>query len=76
MSDWIRPLFREASASTTWHIARVKGATTTTFCGESIHGALEVASSEERTERDGRCEECRRASAERQERSVIGAGRR
>lgn len=76
MSDWIRPLFREPSASSTWHIARDKGATTRTFCGDSIHGPLEVAGSEERIERDGSCDECRRAEIERREHSVIGAGRR
>lgn len=76
MSDWIRPLFRGEGAPTTWHIARDKSGTTTTYCGESIHGPLETASSEERTERDGRCDACIRSEAERRERTVIGAGRR
>ncbi len=73
MSEWVRPLFRTADASSTWHLARDKGATTAMFCGETIHGPLEVAHDEEKTLHDGRCEECPRLEAERHERSVIGA---
>lgn len=75
MPEWIRPLYREAATSPTWHVAHDKGVTTTTFCGEKIHGPLEIATHEERTERDGRCEQCGRLFAERRERSVIGAAR-
>lgn len=57
MSDWVRPLFSGAGVSRTWHVPRLKTFTTTTECGESLEGPLEVAR-EERAERDGRCAKC------------------
>lgn len=57
VADWVRPLFRATGASSEWHAPRIKSLTTTTYCGKTIEGALEVAR-EDRAERDGRCATC------------------
>jgi hypothetical protein len=57
VADWVRPLFRATGASREWHAPQIKGLTTTTQCGETFEGALEIAR-EDRAEREGRCARC------------------
>ena len=57
MSDWVRPLFRATGASGEWHVPRIKGLTTTTYCGENIEGPIEVAR-EDKAERERCCSTC------------------
>ena len=57
VSDWVRLLFRASRVSGEWHAPRIKGLTTTTHCGKSLDGPLEVAR-EDRAEREGRCSTC------------------
>lgn len=76
MAGWIRPLYRDDRAPSTWHLARDKSFTTTTFCGEKITGPLETTTSEDKPERDGRCATCVSAEAESREQSPIGSAGR
>jgi hypothetical protein len=72
VSDWIRQLIRASGASTQWHVARDKGFTTTAFCGAKFEGPIEIASSDDRTEKDGRCSTCELKLAEKRT-AVAGA---
>ena len=76
MAGWVRPLYRDDRASSTWHVARDKGFTSTTYCGEKITGPLEIATHEDKPEREGRCDTCVRVEAEAREQSPLeSAGR-
>lgn len=72
MSEWIRKLIRPTGASEQWHIARDKGLNTWTLCGERFEGAIEVASSEDRTSRGGRCATCEKTLAEKRAPAASG----
>ena len=60
MAKWVRALIRPAGASTKWHVlaSEKEFASANSVCGERFPYAVESASSEERVERDGRCEAC------------------
>src|ERR1700682_3678832 len=57
VADWVRVLFRATNASRDWHAPRLRGVSTTTYCGVSLAGPLEIAR-EDRAEREGRCATC------------------
>jgi hypothetical protein len=70
MAKWIRMLSRPAGASGQWHVlaSDKEFAIADALCGEKFPGAVEVASGEDRTERDGRCSACEaRLTAKQQE---------
>ena len=59
MAEWIRLLIRASGSPSTWHSPKLKSYTTTTQCGQSLSGPLEVAS-EGAAARDGCCPACAR----------------
>ena len=57
VSDWVRLLSRASGVSGEWHAPRIKGISTTTHCGLTLEGPLEIAR-EDRAEREKRCATC------------------
>ncbi len=55
--QWVRPLIHLTSAAAEWHVPRTKSFTTTAYCGKELAGLLEVAS-DDKAEREGRCQSC------------------
>lgn len=68
MAKWIRELIRPAGASSQWHVlgSDKEFAAASSMCGERFPSAVEVAPSDERTERDGRCPACESALTKKQ----------
>jgi hypothetical protein len=68
VAKWVRLLSRPANASSQWHVLASDREFTiaNALCGERLPSAVEVASDEDRTERDGRCPTCETALAEKQ----------
>lgn len=60
MAKWIRELTRPAGASAQWHVlaSDKEFAVANALCGERFPSAVEVAPSDERIARDGRCSTC------------------
>lgn len=69
MAKWVRQLIRPAAASAQWHVlgSDKEFATASALCGERLPGAVEVASSDERTAADGHCSACEAKLATREE---------
>jgi hypothetical protein len=58
VATWIRQLIRSAGTSAQWHAQGPKSfVVSAALCGEHF-GAVEVASHEDVTDRDGRCTNC------------------
>ncbi len=69
MAKWVRRLMRPEGSSSQWHVlaSDKEFATANALCGERFPGAVEVATSDERTQSDGRCATCETKLAAKQE---------
>lgn len=69
MAKWVRRLMRPEGSSSQWHVLASdrEFATADALCGERLPGAVEVATSDERTRTDGRCGVCETKLAAKQQ---------
>lgn len=74
MAKWIRLLSRPAGSSRQWHVLAIEKefAVANALCGERFPSAVEVASGDERTQREGRCPTCETGLAEKQKEAFAG----
>ncbi len=77
MPKWVRELSRPEGASPQWHAlaADKEFAVANSMCGERFPRAVEVASSDERIARDGRCPACERALVDKEKETLAAVHR-
>jgi hypothetical protein len=73
VAKWIRLLSRPADASSEWHFLAIEKefAAANALCGERFAGPVEVATSEDATQRDGRCGDCEARLAAKQKEAAV-----